>query len=691
MSVNIRRIELFSTDATWQRAYVEVTAPSFLLHKICRVHDLTLCVDRITPAGDIPIFNDPVLYRVALEARVRLTFPASGLLLPCLTQCHLLAARLDFSLSDVQVPLLASVLAHIAASMDQPGSARAPTTPVMHIRQPAAAASSIAHAQSTPAPAGWMSRAWALVAGGPPDPDGTAPATLADRPAMTNIAFILPSMTVTCRGPGRNATGATPSSRPRAPRTTCLVVVRISSVALHVLSGAELGLTATVGVGAIAAVAPAESTTILPGYAVGAQPALAPADLAFFQCGPTNASSLAHLRGTLFPPSSMTKTEDAASLPGTPAATARVRHEPHTAETELATQPDAAPSPWLTLAEADVLQDSFPALALRYEAPADATQPTHTRVLLGSVDLALDRHVIASLEQVALAHTRPVITPVPTDDASLSAPTDEARVRAAHDTGLDANRQLTTSLLVAMPPQTRATTRHITADAVRIAFRAAPLYSLDTTAVMITVGKTDILQSRSLRRAAPGVGLLWMGEAAGRGGHGGAEDAVSPPSSRLTGQPGSPAAVRVFNGALADMSPSSPSPPPALPLANDAVAALTTVSAELAALEATVHTPGLARAVPLLTPCSISVRTVHQEEAQPVPLPLVRRSRVTIAIPEADVAMTPGLAALALSVVQATVWPSTSPGSLRFFDQCDFVSTRITASCYSSLLMLPLP
>ena len=115
LSVNVKSAEAHSCDSAWQKAFAEVAAPNFLLHKIASISDLTICLDHQNSAGKIEIYQEPLLYRCSLDLRLRFTFLNQSALIPSLTQFHILCRQLDVSISDSQVNMLLDLVNNIYA------------------------------------------------------------------------------------------------------------------------------------------------------------------------------------------------------------------------------------------------------------------------------------------------------------------------------------------------------------------------------------------------------------------------------------------------------------------------------------------------------------------------------------------------------------------------------------------------
>lgn len=106
-SINVKKVESYSTDADWKAAFAEVASPNFLLHKLVHVTDATMCLDSKGPSGKVEVYQQPLLYRSCFEIRLRFTFSSQSAILPKLTQVHIRMLSFDLSVSDDQLAMLA--------------------------------------------------------------------------------------------------------------------------------------------------------------------------------------------------------------------------------------------------------------------------------------------------------------------------------------------------------------------------------------------------------------------------------------------------------------------------------------------------------------------------------------------------------------------------------------------------------
>ena len=103
LSLNIKSAETFSVNSSWEKAFVDVVAPEFVLQKVCNISDLTICLDKMNSSGKIELYQDPLLYKCGLCCRMLLKF--DNLLRPLETTFNLYCESADVSLTDQQLPM----------------------------------------------------------------------------------------------------------------------------------------------------------------------------------------------------------------------------------------------------------------------------------------------------------------------------------------------------------------------------------------------------------------------------------------------------------------------------------------------------------------------------------------------------------------------------------------------------------
>ena len=121
-SLSLRSLEIYSADARWQRAFVELDGPSRALRKVLELSDLTLCLDERDASGRVARFERPLL-RTALTTlrgavhlnpeRRRDGYPTVSL--------DLLVHSWDASLSEAQLGLLGT----LSSALQEAAKARA--------------------------------------------------------------------------------------------------------------------------------------------------------------------------------------------------------------------------------------------------------------------------------------------------------------------------------------------------------------------------------------------------------------------------------------------------------------------------------------------------------------------------------------------------------------------------------------
>ena len=123
LSLNIKSAETFSVNSNWEKAFVDVVAPDFLLQKVCNISDLTICLDKRNSSGKIELYQDPLLYKCGLSCRMMLRY--DSLLRPIETKLNIYCESADISLTDQQLPMfmrLATLcLSLYFGSLDLPG------------------------------------------------------------------------------------------------------------------------------------------------------------------------------------------------------------------------------------------------------------------------------------------------------------------------------------------------------------------------------------------------------------------------------------------------------------------------------------------------------------------------------------------------------------------------------------------
>ncbi len=105
LSLNVRSLRATSADELWQAAFTELSLPHLVLRKLVKVTDLTICLDRRNASGKIDHYQEPLLYRCSLEVHVAWCYDSINSKIPTISRYEVKCPKLDFSLTDTQVPM----------------------------------------------------------------------------------------------------------------------------------------------------------------------------------------------------------------------------------------------------------------------------------------------------------------------------------------------------------------------------------------------------------------------------------------------------------------------------------------------------------------------------------------------------------------------------------------------------------
>lgn len=178
LSLNIKSAETFSVNSNWEKAFVDVVAPDFLLQKLCNISDLTICLDKRNSSGKIELYQDPLLYKCGLSCRMLLKF--DSLLRPIETKLNVYCESADISATDQQLPMFMRLVTLISSlyfgSLDLPGCNYKPHPAKRIVEQQAVSNSNLSlpsQAQEMASPTGnqpnpgddedWVNWMWSLV------------------------------------------------------------------------------------------------------------------------------------------------------------------------------------------------------------------------------------------------------------------------------------------------------------------------------------------------------------------------------------------------------------------------------------------------------------------------------------------------------------------------------------------------
>lgn len=106
LSMNIQHLSLSSADMNWNPAFIDISPIKFLVRKLVKITDLTVCLDRRNSLGKIEVILEPILYRCSLEGRVVTKYNFSTKQKTSLNRIDVLIKNFDINLSTEQLPML---------------------------------------------------------------------------------------------------------------------------------------------------------------------------------------------------------------------------------------------------------------------------------------------------------------------------------------------------------------------------------------------------------------------------------------------------------------------------------------------------------------------------------------------------------------------------------------------------------
>ncbi|XP_060756090.1 intermembrane lipid transfer protein VPS13B-like isoform X4 [Neoarius graeffei] len=183
LSVNITSAECYTVDEQWERAFMDITSPKFVLRKVINFADCTVCLDKRNASGKIEFYQDPLLYKCSFRTRLHFTYHNINYKIPAIIKIHTMVESLKLSLTDQQLPMFVRLLelavalyyGEIRAQRDAEREESTSTTEVV-INIPAEVVSegmdpNASGQYSTPAQGmqndnedqGWVSWAWSFV------------------------------------------------------------------------------------------------------------------------------------------------------------------------------------------------------------------------------------------------------------------------------------------------------------------------------------------------------------------------------------------------------------------------------------------------------------------------------------------------------------------------------------------------
>lgn len=119
LSMNIQHFSLSSADVNWNSAFIDISPIKFLVRKLVKITDLTVCLDRRNSLGKIEVILEPILYRCSLEGRVVTKYNFSTKQKMSLNRIDVLIKNFDINLSTEQLPMLYRLFEQLRALPEQ--------------------------------------------------------------------------------------------------------------------------------------------------------------------------------------------------------------------------------------------------------------------------------------------------------------------------------------------------------------------------------------------------------------------------------------------------------------------------------------------------------------------------------------------------------------------------------------------
>ncbi|XP_027028317.2 vacuolar protein sorting-associated protein 13B isoform X2 [Tachysurus fulvidraco] len=110
LSVNITSAECYTVDEQWERAFMDITSPKFVLRKVINFADCTVCLDKRNASGKIEFYQDPLLYKCSFRTRLHFTYHNINCKIPAIIKFHTMVDSLKLSLTDQQLPMFVRLL-----------------------------------------------------------------------------------------------------------------------------------------------------------------------------------------------------------------------------------------------------------------------------------------------------------------------------------------------------------------------------------------------------------------------------------------------------------------------------------------------------------------------------------------------------------------------------------------------------
>ncbi|XP_029039570.2 vacuolar protein sorting-associated protein 13B isoform X3 [Osmia bicornis bicornis] len=115
LSVNVRFLSMQTVNNKWEPTFTDVNGYEVMLRKVVTIQDLTLCLDKMDASGKIEIYQDPVLYRCSVVIRLIVNYHSNTAKKASITRLDLHCQKMEFSITEQQVPMLLRLAALIMA------------------------------------------------------------------------------------------------------------------------------------------------------------------------------------------------------------------------------------------------------------------------------------------------------------------------------------------------------------------------------------------------------------------------------------------------------------------------------------------------------------------------------------------------------------------------------------------------
>ncbi|XP_012153493.2 vacuolar protein sorting 13B isoform X2 [Megachile rotundata] len=115
LSVNVRFLSMQTVNNKWEPTFTDVNGYEVMLRKVITIQDLTLCLDKMDASGKIEIYQDPVLYRCSVVIRLIVNYHSNTAKKASITRLDLHCQKMEFSITEQQVPMLLRLAALIMA------------------------------------------------------------------------------------------------------------------------------------------------------------------------------------------------------------------------------------------------------------------------------------------------------------------------------------------------------------------------------------------------------------------------------------------------------------------------------------------------------------------------------------------------------------------------------------------------